>query len=302
MHRRGGPYDRPKGRGFLAAKESLNGRPVPETGSVRAFFSNKRKNLGLCQWGNSCQYSVQMPTASTEKVRELAARLKRSQRTIWRWLAAGLDPDNERSIRAFVEAKKLRRTNVEKRRERLAAASVSNGSGSRASGREQFENLLSGELPPLGRRGAAAALERLEETEERAHARLLAAMQRGNPVQVQELQDFWLKCSETLRKLDLAVEMARRDAEEQVPKRLAEQISLYISEWLRIAFAQFLSSEARSLMGIKDVGEWKAYAIERFKGILDLTVKSSLQTKSPIPNWAADKVREAWNVSLISEA
>jgi hypothetical protein len=31
-------------------------------------------------------------------------------------------------------------------------------------------------------------------------------------------------------------------------------------------------------MGIKDVGEWKAYAIEGFKGILELTMKSSLQT------------------------
>ena len=236
-----------------------------------------------------------MPTASTEKVREIAARLKRSERTLWRWLSQGLDITNERSIRAFAEGKQLRKTNVEKARERLAAASVSNGS-SRASDREQFEIFFSGELPPLGRRGAAAALERLEETEERAHARLLAAMQRGNASQVQDFQDFWLKCSETLRKLDLAVEMARRDAEEQVPKRLAEELSLYIAEWLRIAFAQFLSSEARSLMGIRDVGEFKSYSIERFKAILDLTVKSSLQTRSPIPEWAAEKVKEAWNI------
>jgi hypothetical protein len=55
-------------------------------------------------------------------------------------------------------------------------------------------------------------------------------------------------------------------------------------------------------MGIRDIGEFKSYAIERFRGILDLTVKSSLSTRSPIPKWAADKVREAWNVSLISEA
>jgi hypothetical protein len=235
-------------------------------------------------------------TCSTEKVREIAACLKKSERTLWRWLSQGLDITNERSIRSFAEGKQLRKTNVEKAYERLAPASVSNGSGSRASDREQFENLFLGELPPLGRRGAAAALERLEETEERAHARLLAAMQRGNPVQIEAPQDFWLKCSETLRKLDLAVEMARRDAEEQVPKKLAESISLNISEWLRIAFAQFLSSEARSLMGIRDIGEWKAYAIGRLKGILDLTVKSSLQTRSPIPAWAAEKVKEAWNI------
>jgi hypothetical protein len=125
---------------------------------------------------------------------------------------------------------------------------------------------------------------------------LSTAMEKGNPFQIEALQDFWLKCSETLRKLDLAVEMARRDAEEQVPKKLAEDVSLFVAEWLRIAFAQFLSSEARSLMGIRDVAEFKSYSIERFRGILDLTVKSSLQTRSPIPEWAAEKVKEAWNV------
>ena len=48
------------------------------------------------------------------------------------------------------------------------------------------------------RRSGKAALERLETAEERAHARLEAALQRGDPVQVQTCQDFWLKCSETL--------------------------------------------------------------------------------------------------------
>jgi hypothetical protein len=237
----------------------------------------------------------QMPTASTEKIREVAARLQRSERTIWRWVAQGCDLANERSIRQFSEGKRLRKTNIQKAREKLEAA-FTVGNGSRASGEAQFEDLFSGRLPPLGRRGAAAALERLGEAEERAHARLLVAMERGSLYQIEACQDFWLKCSETLRKLDLAVEMARRDAEEQVPKKLAESIALNISEWLRIAFAQFLSSEARSLMGIKELGEFKAYSVERFRGILDLTVKSSLQTQSPIPDWAAEKVKEAWNV------
>jgi hypothetical protein len=90
--------------------------------------------------------------------------------------------------------------------------------------------------------------------------------------------------------------MARRDSQEQVPKRLAEELSLYLAEWLRIAFAQFLSSEGPTLMGINDATEWKAYALERFRGIIDLTLKSSLRTKSPIPVWVAAKVSEAWNV------
>lgn len=180
--------------------------------------------------------------------------------------------------------------------DRAAEAAVNGRRGGNGNGNGRSSAYDFGDLPAPGRRGAAAALERLEETEERAHARLLAAIERGNPFHVQELQDFWLKCSETLRKLDLAVEMARRDAEEQVPKRQAEEITLFAAEWLRIAFAQFLSAEGSTLMGIKNFGEWKKYAIERFKGILDLTVKTSLQTRSPIPDWAAAKIFEAWNV------
>jgi hypothetical protein len=97
-----------------------------------------------------------------------------------------------------------------------------------------------------------------------------------------------------LRKLDLAVEIARRDAEERIPKRQAIELTLYVAEWLRIAFMQFLSAEGPTLLGIKNPAEWQAYALERFRGIIDLTVKSSLQTRSPIPPWTAAHVREAW--------
>jgi hypothetical protein len=48
-------------------------------------------------------------------------------------------------------------------------------------------------------------------------------------------------------------------------------------------------------MGIHDFGQWKQYAIERFRGILNLTVRSSLKTGSPIPAWAVEKIRESWN-------
>jgi hypothetical protein len=45
-----------------------------------------------------------------------------------------------------------------------------------------------------------------------------------------------------------------------------------------------------------DIGEFKFLAIERFRGILHRTVKTSLRTNAPIPTWAADKVVEAWNI------
>src|SRR6202035_5830426 len=90
------------------------------------------------------------------------------------------------------------------------------------------------ELAPVGRRGAAAALQRLEEIEERAHARLMRAIESGNPFQVKAAQEFYLRSSETLRRLDLAVETERRNAEEQLPKKQVEVVCLYLAEWLRI--------------------------------------------------------------------
>jgi hypothetical protein len=154
------------------------------------------------------------------------------------------------------------------------------------------------ELGPVGKRGAAAALMRLEEIEERAHARLMRAIEAGNPFQVKAAQEFYLRSSETLRRLDLAVETERRTALEQIPMRQIEDISLQIATWLRLSFERFLNAESRGLMGIKDLGEFKFSAIERFKGLLHATVKASLKT-DPIPDWAAVKVIEAWNVPTL---
>jgi hypothetical protein len=136
----------------------------------------------------------------------------------------------------------------------------------------------------------------LEASEEEAHRRLQAALARGNPVEIQAAQEFWLRCSEVLRRLDLAIEDSRRQAETQVPLRVAQEVATSISDWMRIGFTVFLSSECRTLQGLKDTGEWKLHAFSAFKSILHLTVRNSLKTQSPIPSWAAEKVKESWNV------
>ncbi len=154
------------------------------------------------------------------------------------------------------------------------------------------------ELGPVGRRGAANSVQRnsLEEIEERAHARLMRAIEAGNPFQVKAAQEFYLRASETLRRLDLAVETERRTALEQIPLRQIENVALQISIWMRSALEQFLSSESPGLMAITDQGEFKFLAIEQFRGILHATVKVSIRTNPPIPEWAAAKVIEAWNI------
>jgi hypothetical protein len=220
--------------------------------------------------------------ADAQQIKRVATETGKTTNTIRRWVKRGCDLNNPDSVTQFLQGNKLRQhpNTVRKGKE------------------DPAPDLNQIELGPVGKRGAAAALQRLEAIEERAHARLIQVIEIGNPFQVKAAQEFYLRSSETLRRLDLAVETERRNAEEQVPKRQAEDISLHIAEWLRIAFAQFLSSESRSLMGIKDLGEFKLYAIERFKGILHMAVKTSLKTNSPIPPWAAAKVIEAWNVNV----
>jgi hypothetical protein len=97
----------------------------------------------------------------------------------------------------------------------------------------------------------------------------------------------------------LAIEVSRRAEETQIPLRQAEDAIVAASEWMRIAYMQFLSSEGMALMGIRDFGEWRAYAVERFRGILNLTVKNADKTNSAIPTWAKSRIKEAWNISEV---
>lgn len=233
------------------------------------------------------------PKIGVKEAIALGQRVGRSKRTIFRWIQQGMDPGDEESVQRFVMANELKKTNIRRQYERVSR--IANGTGGNGRHRND-DGVFSGELD-IGKEGAAAALTRLERSEAEGYARLQKAIATGDLVLIRELQDGWLKCSEILRKLDLAVELARRDEQELVPKKTAEEVALFAAEWLRISFMQFLSAEGPTLMGIKQFGEWKKYAVERFKGILELTVKSSLQTKSPIPDWASDRIKEAWNVS-----
>jgi hypothetical protein len=231
---------------------------------------------------------------SKREIAAFARQFGRSRATIWSWLAQGCDFENAESVEYFLARKPGRRPKAGSLVPKLPNPS----SNPPPSSNSPLQPSGNGEkLAPHGKKGAAAALERLEAQEERAHARLEAALASTNPQRIAAAQDFWLKCSETLRRLDLAVEIARRNEETQIPLKVAEQTATSIAEWLRIAFLQFLSSETTSLIGINDVGEFKTYAIERFKGIVDLTVRSADKTASPVPDWAKERIKIAWNVS-----
>jgi hypothetical protein len=220
---------------------------------------------------------------------------------LWRWIKEGCNLRDPKSIREWQVRNEIRKTNIararEKGRRKEPAAHQAVHTVHPGPDKGVFNSGGNGELPSTGPKGAQHALARLEIEEAEAHRRLQLALQRGDPVEIESAQQFWVRCVESLRKLDLSIELARRDAEQQVPLRQASDVALFISDWLRISFMIFLSSESRVLMGFQSVGEFKAHAVQAFKSILHMTVRSSLKTQSPIPDWAAEKVKESWNVS-----
>jgi hypothetical protein len=109
---------------------------------------------------------------------------------------------------------------------------------------ETLEPASNGEVPFAGKKGAQHALARLELEEEQAHRRLQLALGRGNPVEIESTQQFWVRCVESLRKLDLSIELTRREAEQQVPLKLAQDVVTFAAQWMRITVAQFLSAES----------------------------------------------------------
>ena len=202
-----------------------------------------------------------MPFSQIE-VNEYARKIGKSERTLWRWIKEGCNPRDPKSLREWQVRNHIRETPIERARKRRRDIEQKAQRAQPVEVPSSFDPPGNGEdtAPPAGKRGAAAALERLEQAEERAHARLEAALARGDAVQIQACQDFWLKYSETLRRLDLAVEVARRQEETQIPLRVAADSMTFAAEWMRIAFMQFLSSESTGILGIRDIGELKVHA------------------------------------------
>ena len=62
----------------------------------------------------------------------------------------------------------------------------------------------------------------------------------------------------SLRRLDVSIEIARRQEDTQISLKTAQDAVTFCAEWMRISVKQFLSSEALAFMGIKTLGESKA--------------------------------------------
>jgi hypothetical protein len=159
-----------------------------------------------------------------------------------------------------------------------------------------------GKLPPAGKTGAGHTLRRLEEEEQRAYARMQVALERGNPIEIQNAQELWLKIAEVLRRLDAGVAVSRRSEEEMIPLKTAQDTMTFVSEWLRVSLSTFLSAEGLILAaGFPTIGELKVYFVERFRGVMFLTLNNAGKTNSAVPPWALERIKIAFNVEELQD-
>jgi hypothetical protein len=119
------------------------------------------------------------------EVKEHAHQLGKSERTLWRCIRQDCDLRDPKSVREWVTRNTIRETNISKARKRRRDNESHNIPFSNGTQTSVFEPAGNGDGAVEGRKGAAAALERLESQEESAHRRLQGALQRGNPIEIQ---------------------------------------------------------------------------------------------------------------------
>src|ERR1700692_4157032 len=95
----------------------------------------------------------------TARIKQVAKSTGRSVGTIWRWQRQGCDLSNPASIKEFLEGNELRRN----------ANLVRRGKADVGPNDTATPDLNLIELGPIGKKGAAAALARLEFIELQAH-------------------------------------------------------------------------------------------------------------------------------------
>lgn len=172
-----------------------------------------------------------------------------SPRTLKRWKAQGAPLEDDSRLRAWLAGRK-----------NLPQSIIA-----------QLGDTMSadGDSVPIvsndGDGGAAAALRRLEREEVSAYGRLQAAIGSGDPLAAKSERDAWLKVSESLRKYDLAIEQARREAGELMPRAEVEDL---ISFFVGVA-PLLCHEEGEQLAGqLAGATEWPIY--DAIRGLMTL--------------------------------
>jgi hypothetical protein len=138
--------------------------------------------------------------------------------------------------------------------------------------------------------GAANALRRLESAEARAYADFKQATASGDDIRIRASRENWLKISESLRRFDLAIEQARRDAGDLVPKEAALRMCYEIKEGLWFAFLA-MEQACPFFVGLTSpLQAWELLTKLRDSVLASVTTHLGRAQKHPLPKWMVKAV------------
>jgi hypothetical protein len=154
-----------------------------------------------------------------------------------------------------------------------------------------------GKLPAPDERGAVGALKRLQRLEILFHDRLNEEIKNGgDPVTVSAASSDYTRLTESLRKYEKEVEMARRDLGHLLPKGEAVEAVKTVANWLRLTWMAWISSALDDVRSAPDTRHAKKVALHAFDEILVLRIQNFKKLRCPVPDWADEVILEEFRL------
>jgi hypothetical protein len=215
-----------------------------------------------------------------QRIKKIAGQADVELQTVRVWVREGLDVHDQAAVESCIERKRSRRKGKS-----LAQSAQSIP----VSADDICEELSTIDPDAIG---AAANLKRLEAFESLLARRLELALASGDAPTIQTARQDYVTVSETLRKLDIAVDTYRRDAGELIARDEAAEAVRVLTEQLKIGFNLWLSSEVPALQAIDSPGKFVQHARRTYAFVFIENLKNTQKSRAAIPQWAWDIVKE----------
>jgi hypothetical protein len=134
--------------------------------------------------------------------------------------------------------------------------------------------------------GAPAALHRLEAVEAKSFKILSRALKSGNPLEVRNARELWLKVGDSLRRYDLLVDRSRRDSGELVPRGEVERHLQNLVRWWKLAIVQSANTVAGAGQRLMAADLCDLIRGTMLDNVLSsLAIMAAKPTPSQVPPW-----------------
>jgi hypothetical protein len=114
---------------------------------------------------------------------------------------------------------------------------------------------------------------------------LNAAIAEADPVFISSATKDHVAIAGALIKFENLVAAEQRESGALLPKAEVENAIFAISDWIRLSFQAWLSSETPSLVAIKDPREFVGATRAGFALAVKSGFEDSLKSRNPIPEW-----------------